>query len=120
MAVYLTISLSISLFMNWYNAHVALVERRAHAPAHPGRGAAGLDAREPVRLLVVDGVDARARLSVVAIRVGVHRLGCRARSLDGAAHHRGPAGYQHLPRGGGRVLGGGARKIPLHPVRLYP
>ncbi|HET9020230.1 MAG TPA: amino acid ABC transporter permease [Acetobacteraceae bacterium] len=27
MAVYLTISLSISLFMNWYNAHVALVER---------------------------------------------------------------------------------------------
>ena len=27
MAVYLTISLSISLFMNWYNAHIALVER---------------------------------------------------------------------------------------------
>ena len=27
MAVYLTISLSISLFMNWYNAHLALVER---------------------------------------------------------------------------------------------
>jgi general L-amino acid transport system permease protein len=27
MAAYLTISLSISLFMNWYNAHVALVER---------------------------------------------------------------------------------------------
>ena len=27
MAVYLAISLSISLFMNWYNAHVALVER---------------------------------------------------------------------------------------------
>ncbi len=27
MAVYLVISLSISLFMNWYNAHVALVER---------------------------------------------------------------------------------------------
>jgi general L-amino acid transport system permease protein len=27
MAVYLTISLSISLFMNWYNAHVALIER---------------------------------------------------------------------------------------------
>jgi general L-amino acid transport system permease protein len=27
MAVYLTISLSISLFMNWYNKHVALVER---------------------------------------------------------------------------------------------
>ena len=27
MAVYLTISLSISVFMNWYNAHVALVER---------------------------------------------------------------------------------------------
>ncbi len=27
MGVYLTISLSISLFMNWYNAHVALVER---------------------------------------------------------------------------------------------
>ncbi len=27
MAVYLTISLSISLFMNWYNARVALVER---------------------------------------------------------------------------------------------
>jgi general L-amino acid transport system permease protein len=27
MAVYLTISLSISLFMNWYNKHIALVER---------------------------------------------------------------------------------------------
>ena len=27
MAVYLTISLSISLFMNWYNRRVALVER---------------------------------------------------------------------------------------------
>lgn len=27
MAVYLTISLSISVFMNWYNTHVALVER---------------------------------------------------------------------------------------------
>jgi general L-amino acid transport system permease protein len=27
MAVYLTISLAISLFMNWYNAHIALVER---------------------------------------------------------------------------------------------
>jgi general L-amino acid transport system permease protein len=27
MAVYLTISLSISLFMNWYNAHIALLER---------------------------------------------------------------------------------------------
>jgi general L-amino acid transport system permease protein len=27
MAVYLSISLSISLFMNWYNAHIALVER---------------------------------------------------------------------------------------------
>jgi general L-amino acid transport system permease protein len=27
MAVYLTISLSISAFMNWYNAHIALVER---------------------------------------------------------------------------------------------
>ncbi|HVY16566.1 MAG TPA: amino acid ABC transporter permease [Rhodopila sp.] len=27
MAVYLVISLSISLFMNWYNAHIALVER---------------------------------------------------------------------------------------------
>jgi general L-amino acid transport system permease protein len=27
MAVFLTISLSISLFMNWYNAHIALVER---------------------------------------------------------------------------------------------
>jgi len=27
MAVYLTISLSISLFMNWYNAHIVLVER---------------------------------------------------------------------------------------------
>jgi len=27
MAVYLTISISISLFMNWYNAHIALVER---------------------------------------------------------------------------------------------
>jgi len=27
MAVYLTISLSISFFMNWYNAHIALVER---------------------------------------------------------------------------------------------
>ncbi len=27
MAVYLTISLSISLFMNWYNRHIALVER---------------------------------------------------------------------------------------------
>ena len=27
MAVYLTISLGISLFMNWYNAHIALVER---------------------------------------------------------------------------------------------
>ena len=27
MVVYLTISLSISLFMNWYNAHIALVER---------------------------------------------------------------------------------------------
>lgn len=27
MAIYLTISLSISLFMNWYNKHIALVER---------------------------------------------------------------------------------------------
>ena len=27
MAVYLSISLSISLFMNWYNARIALVER---------------------------------------------------------------------------------------------
>ena len=27
MAVYLTISLAISLFMNWYNAHIALMER---------------------------------------------------------------------------------------------
>ena len=27
MAVYLTISLSISLFMNWYNSHIALLER---------------------------------------------------------------------------------------------
>jgi len=27
MAVYLGFSLSISLFMNWYNAHIALVER---------------------------------------------------------------------------------------------
>ena len=27
MAVYLTISLSISLFMNWYNARIALVGR---------------------------------------------------------------------------------------------
>jgi general L-amino acid transport system permease protein len=27
MGVYLTISLSISVFMNWYNAHIALVER---------------------------------------------------------------------------------------------
>jgi general L-amino acid transport system permease protein len=27
MVVYLTISLSISAFMNWYNKHVALVER---------------------------------------------------------------------------------------------
>jgi general L-amino acid transport system permease protein len=27
MAAYLTISLSISLFMNWYNTHIALVER---------------------------------------------------------------------------------------------
>ena len=27
MLVYLTISLSISLFMNWYNAKIALVER---------------------------------------------------------------------------------------------
>jgi general L-amino acid transport system permease protein len=27
MLVYLTISLSISLFMNWYNKHIALVER---------------------------------------------------------------------------------------------
>ncbi len=27
MAVYLTISLVISLFMNWYNARMALVER---------------------------------------------------------------------------------------------
>ena len=27
MAVYLTLSLSISLFMNWYNKHIALVER---------------------------------------------------------------------------------------------
>ena len=27
MAVYLTLSLSISLFMNWYNQHIALVER---------------------------------------------------------------------------------------------
>jgi general L-amino acid transport system permease protein len=27
MAVYLTISLSISAFMNWYNARIALVER---------------------------------------------------------------------------------------------
>jgi general L-amino acid transport system permease protein len=27
MAVFLTISLSISLFMNWYNARIALVER---------------------------------------------------------------------------------------------
>ena len=27
MAVYLTISISISLFMNWYNKHIALVER---------------------------------------------------------------------------------------------
>ena len=27
MAVYLSISLSISLFMNWYNKHIALVER---------------------------------------------------------------------------------------------
>ena len=27
MGVYLTLSLSISLFMNWYNAHIALVER---------------------------------------------------------------------------------------------
>jgi len=27
MLVFLTISLSISLFMNWYNAHIALVER---------------------------------------------------------------------------------------------
>ena len=27
MAVYLTVSLSISLFMNWYNARIALVER---------------------------------------------------------------------------------------------
>ncbi len=27
MAVFLTISLSISLFMNWYNAHIALLER---------------------------------------------------------------------------------------------
>nr|WP_191093089.1 ABC transporter permease subunit [Bradyrhizobium campsiandrae] len=29
MAVFLTISLSISLFMNWYNARIALAERRA-------------------------------------------------------------------------------------------
>src|SRR3979411_586837 len=29
MAVYLTISISISLFMNWYNARIALVERCA-------------------------------------------------------------------------------------------
>jgi general L-amino acid transport system permease protein len=27
MTVYLTISLGISLFMNWYNKHIALVER---------------------------------------------------------------------------------------------
>jgi general L-amino acid transport system permease protein len=27
MVVYLTFSISISLFMNWYNAHIALVER---------------------------------------------------------------------------------------------
>jgi general L-amino acid transport system permease protein len=27
MAVYLTLSLSISLFMNWYNKHVAIKER---------------------------------------------------------------------------------------------
>ena len=27
MAVFLTISLSISLFMNWYNARIALTER---------------------------------------------------------------------------------------------
>ncbi|MCD8537175.1 MAG: amino acid ABC transporter permease, partial [Burkholderiaceae bacterium] len=27
MAAYLTVSLSISLFMNWYNARIALVER---------------------------------------------------------------------------------------------
>ncbi len=27
MAVYLCFSLSISLFMNWYNAHIALVDR---------------------------------------------------------------------------------------------
>ena len=27
MLVYLTISVSISLFMNWYNARIALVER---------------------------------------------------------------------------------------------
>ena len=27
MAVYLTLSLSISLFMNWYNTKIALVER---------------------------------------------------------------------------------------------
>jgi general L-amino acid transport system permease protein len=27
MGVYLSISLSISLFMNWYNARIALVER---------------------------------------------------------------------------------------------
>src|SRR3546814_1307109 len=29
MGVYLTISLSISVFMNWYNKHIALVERRS-------------------------------------------------------------------------------------------
>ena len=27
LGVYLTISITISLFMNWYNAHVALVQR---------------------------------------------------------------------------------------------
>ena len=27
MAAYLTVSLSISVFMNWYNRHIALVER---------------------------------------------------------------------------------------------
>ena len=95
MAVYLTISLSISGFMNWYNAQ--------------DRSAMSWLRQNFFGSWVSTAVHAAAAVPAVERPAADHRLGVPRRGLAPRC--------QGLPRGRGRLLGLHRREAPLHPVR---
>ena len=137
MAVYLTVSLSISAFMNWYNQRIALkgaevmaaplpgnagtdllarrgADRAARAPPAPHRPACRpscrLGAEEPVLEIPNTLLTLLCAWLLVAGGAAADRLGVRRRRLAG-----GRSGA--VPRGGWRLLGVDRREAPVHLVR---